>query len=90
MRRYEQVVQEACAGVETSCASCGEFMAKAGSKLIPVDDDRVHSMEPTDGAIQLDNCGIADGSYRVCEACFDALSGGRIPLIRGLRGLPAR
>src|SRR5271155_3972994 len=67
MRRYEQVVQEACAGVETSCASCGEFMAKAGSKLIPVDDDRVHSMEPTDGAIQLDNCGIADGTPHAVE-----------------------
>src|SRR5271167_1446059 len=87
MRRYEQVVQEACAGVETSCASCGEFMAKAGSKLIPVDDDHVHSMEPTDGAIQLDNCGIADGSYRVCEACFDALSGIRIPKFSALNAV---
>jgi hypothetical protein len=31
MRKYEQVVQEACAGVEVSCASCGEFTAKDGS-----------------------------------------------------------
>ncbi len=82
MRRYEQVVQDACAGVETSCASCGEFMAKADSQLIPVDDDRLRSMIPPEGVIQLDNCSIMDGSYQFCKGCFNALDGGRIPKFR--------
>ena len=77
MRRYEQIVQGACAGVETSCASCGEFMARAESELIPVDDDRVHSMKTTEGVTQLDNCSLVDGSYQVCQACFNALNGHR-------------
>jgi hypothetical protein len=38
MGRYEQAVQDACADVETSCASCGGFIAKAESKLIHIDD----------------------------------------------------
>jgi hypothetical protein len=78
MRRYEQVVQDASADVETSCALYGEFMAKARSELIPVDADRLRSMKPTEGVIPLDNC-IVDRSYQVCKACFDALDEGRIP-----------
>src|SRR5712664_4206573 len=30
MRRYEQILQDACVDVENSCASCGEF----GSQLV--------------------------------------------------------
>ncbi len=56
MRKYEQVIEDACKGVEASCASCGEFIAKAGSELIPVDDDRLGSMKPPEDAILLDDC----------------------------------
>jgi hypothetical protein len=87
MRRYEQVIQDACAGVETSCASCGEFMAKDGSELIPVDDDRLRSMMSTEGGIQLDNCSIVDGCYRLCKPCFNALNGGRIPKFSALNAV---
>jgi len=84
MRRYEQVVQNACADVETSCASCGEFMSNAGSELIPVGDDRLRSMKSTEGAVQLDNCNIMDGSYRICPACFDVCSSDLIPKFSAL------
>src|SRR5271154_4083050 len=79
MRRYEQVIQDACEGVEASCASCGEFVAKAKAELIPIDDDRLRSMKPPEGIIRLDDCSLADGSYQVCKACFNALNGRRIP-----------
>ena len=75
MRRYEQVLQDACAEVENSCVSCGEF----GSGLVAVDEDRLRSMEMKIGArIQLDYCGIVNGSYQLCQPCFNALDGGRI------------
>jgi hypothetical protein len=78
-RRYERVVQDAPAGVKTSCALCGGVMAKAGSELISVDHDRLRSMKPTERGAQLDNCGIVDGLYQVCKTCFDAFNGDRIP-----------
>lgn len=79
MHRYEQVIEDACAAVEASCASCGEFVAKAESRLIPVDDNRLHIMKSPEGVVQLDNCGITDGCYRFCMPCFNALTRGRIP-----------
>jgi hypothetical protein len=87
MRRYEQVIQDACADVETSCASCGEFMAKAASKLIPVGDGHLRSMTPTEGVIQLDNCSIVDGSYQVCKTCYSALSADKIPKFSALNAV---
>ena len=78
MRRYEQVIQDTCAGVETSCASCGEFMAKAESELIPVDDDRLRLMKPPEDVVQLDNCSIIDRSYQFCKTCFNTFNRGRI------------
>jgi len=87
MRGYEQVIQDACAGVETSCASCGEFMAKVESKLIPVDDDRLRSMKSSEGVVQLDNCSIMDGAYQFCKTCFNALNGGRIPKFSALNAV---
>ena len=76
MRRYEQVIQDACANVENSCVSCGEF----GSRLVAIDEDRLRSMEMKIGVrIQLDHCGIMDGSYQFCQPCLNALDGGRIP-----------
>jgi hypothetical protein len=76
MRRYEQVIQDACSGVEMSCVSCGEF----GSGLAAVDEDHLRSMEMKIGVrIQLDHCGIVDGSYQFCQPCLNALDGGRIP-----------
>jgi hypothetical protein len=87
MRRYEQVVQDACAGVETSCASCGEFIAKAESKLIHVDDPRLSPMKPSENVVRLDNCSIIDGAYRFCKSCFNALNGGRIPKFSALNAV---
>ena len=87
MRRYEQVIQDTCAGVETSCASCGEFMAKAESELIPVDDDRLRLMKPPEDVVQLDNCSIIDGSYQFCKTCFNTLNGGRIPKFSALNAV---
>src|SRR5579871_3512422 len=89
MRRYEQVIEDACAAVETSCASCGEFLAKAGSEreLIPIRDDRLHSMKSADGVIQLDNCSIANESYQFCKPCFNALNGNRTPKFSALNAV---
>ena len=76
MRRYEQVIQDACSGVEMSCVSCGEF----GSGLAAVDEDHLRSMEMKIGVrIQLDHYGIVDGSYQFCQPCLNALDRGRIP-----------
>jgi len=87
MRRYEQVVQDACASVETSCASCGEFMSKAESELISIDDDRLYSMKSLEGVVQLDNCNIVDGSYQLCKTCFNDLNRGRIPKFSALNAV---
>ena len=87
MRRYEQVVQDACASVETSCASCGEFMAKAGSELISIDDDHLYSMKSLEGVVQLDKCSIVDGSYQFCKTCFNDLNRGRIPKFSALNAV---
>ena len=76
MQRYEQVIQDACAEVENSCASCGEF----GAELVNVGEDRLRSMETVIGVpIQLDDCGFVDGSYVLCKTCLNALDNGRIP-----------
>ena len=87
MRRYEQVIQEACASVETSCASCGEFMTQAESELISIDDDRLYSMKSLEGVVQLDNCSIVDGSYQLCKTCFNGLNRGRIPKFSALNAV---
>src|SRR5271163_572194 len=87
MRMYEQVIQDACEGVEASCASCGEFVAKAEAELIPIDDDRLRSMKPPEGIIRLDDCSLADGSYQACKACFNALNGRRIPKFSALNAV---
>ena len=76
MQRYEQVIQDACAEVENSCASCREF----GAELVAVGEDRLRSMETVVGVpIQLDDCGFVDGSYVLCKTCLNALDNGRIP-----------
>jgi hypothetical protein len=75
MNRYERFIQDACASVEKSCASCGEF----GSGMVPVDHNRLHSIAIGGVSIPLDDCGIADGSYQFCQTCLDALNRGRIP-----------
>ena len=54
-------------------------MAKAGSGLIPVDDERLRSVRLPEGGVQLDNCGMVDCSYQVCHTCLNAFNGGRIP-----------
>ena len=64
--------------METSCASCGKFMAKAELALISVDDDRLHSMKSPEGVVQLDSCSIVDKAYQFCKSCFNAFTGGRI------------
>jgi hypothetical protein len=80
MRRYEDVIQDACISIENSCASCGEF----GSKLTTVGEDRLRLMKAKVEAkfgvqIELDDCSFADGAYRLCQTCFDALDKGKIP-----------
>ena len=46
MYRYEQIIGNACAAVEASCASCGRFLEKAASNLGPIDDRRLHASRP--------------------------------------------
>ena len=46
MYKYEQIIEDACAAVETSCASCGRFLAKTSSSLVPVDDGRLGPFRP--------------------------------------------
>ena len=76
VQRYEQIIQDAWAEVENSCASCGEF----GAELVSVGEDRLHSMETVIGVpIELDDCGFVDGSYLFCKPCLNALNNGRIP-----------
>ena len=41
MYRYEQIIEKACAAVETSCAPCEGFLSKAASNLVPVDNGRL-------------------------------------------------
>jgi hypothetical protein len=41
MYRYEQIIEKACAAVETSCAPCEGFLSKAVSNLVPVDNGRL-------------------------------------------------
>jgi hypothetical protein len=87
MGRYEQAVQDACADVETSCASCSEFIAKAESKLIHVDDRRLGSIKPSENVVRLDDCSITDGAYQFCKSCFNALNGGKIPKFSALNAV---
>ena len=90
MRRYEHVIKDACSTVEISCASCGEFMAKAGPGLIPVGDERLRSMTSPEGTVQLDNCGMVNGAYQVCQTCLNAFNGGRIPKFSALNAVTLR
>jgi hypothetical protein len=76
MRRYEQILQDACVEVENSCASCGEF----GSQLVTVDENWLRSTEVKLGApIQMDKCGVKNGLYQLCGSCLNALNRGKIP-----------
>ena len=71
MYRYEQIIENACAAVETSCAI---FLAKAASSLVPVDDSRLDPFKSSQGVVQLDTCAIIDGYYRFCQECVSALN----------------
>ena len=79
MRRYEQIIKEACAEVEASCASCGEFKAKKELRLIPRDDGRLHLMKSPEGVLQLDGCCLMDRSYCFRPSYFNALNSGKVP-----------
>src|SRR5882762_10255811 len=74
MYRYEQIIENACASVGASCASCGTFLAKAASNLVPVDDGRLGPFKSSQG-IQLNTCAIVDNCYRLCQECVNALNG---------------
>ena len=87
MRRYKQIIQDACTSIETLYASCGEFMVKAESELISIDDDCLYSMKSLEGVVQLDNCSIVDGSYQLCKTCFNGLNRGRIPKFSALNAV---
>ena len=45
MRRYERVIEDACAEVEALCASWGEFKAKKELRHIPRADERLRLMK---------------------------------------------
>jgi hypothetical protein len=66
MYKYEQIIEDACAAVETSCASCGTFLAKTASSLVPIDDGRLRPFKSSQGVLQLDTCSIVDSCYRFC------------------------
>ena len=87
MQRYENVIEEACAGVEASCASCGEFSTRTTLHRIPLDDNRLHPLKSTEGIYQLDTCALEDASYGFCERCFLALHRGHIPKFSALNGV---
>jgi hypothetical protein len=84
MRRYEQILEKACAEVERSCASCGEF----GSELIIVKKDQVYSMELKLGThIELDKCGFVDDEYQLCGSCYGTLKKGKPPKFSAMNGV---
>jgi hypothetical protein len=63
------------------------LMAKAGPGLIPVGDERLRSMTSPEGTVQLDNCGMVNGAYQVCQTCLNAFNGGRIPKFSALNAV---
>src|SRR6267378_2033232 len=76
MRRYEQILQDACVDVENSCASCGEF----GSQLVTVDENWLRSTEAKLGVpIQMDKCGVQNGLHQLCGSCLNSLNRGKVP-----------
>ena len=60
MRRYEQVIEEACAEVEASCASC---VGSKQKRSCGCDDGRLHLMKSLEGVLQLDGCCLMDRSW---------------------------
>jgi hypothetical protein len=86
MYRYEQIIENACASVEASCASCGTFLAKAASNLVPVDDGRLGPFKSSQG-IQLDTCAIVDNCYRLCQECVNALNRRALPKFSALNAM---
>src|SRR2546430_2524620 len=78
MRRYKQIIQDACTSIETLYASCGEFMVKAESELISINDNHLYSMKSLEGVVQLDNRSIVDELYQLYKTCFNDLNRGRI------------
>ena len=62
-------------------------MAKARPGLIPVGDERLRSMTSPEGTVQLDNCGMVNGAYQVCQTCLIAFNGGRIPKFSALNAV---
>lgn len=87
MQRQEQLIEKACAEVEASCASCGEFKAKTELRHVPCDDERLHLMKSPEGVLLLDSCCLMDGSYHLCPSCFNALNGGNIPKFSAMNGV---
>jgi hypothetical protein len=87
MYKYEQIIEGACAAVETSCASCGRFLAKTASSLVPVDDGRLGLFKSSQGVLQLDTCAIVDSCYRFCQECVSALNRRRSPKFSALNAM---
>lgn len=74
MRVREKIIENIVASFQASCACCGVFAALKDLKEISIDDDRLDSMRPEGQRIQLDNCALANGQYRFCHTCFQAIS----------------
>jgi len=87
MQRYENVIEEACAGVEASCASCGEFSARTALHRIPLDDDRLHPLKSTEGIYQLDTCVLEDASYGFASGVSRLFIDDHIPKFSALNGV---
>jgi hypothetical protein len=81
MQRYENVIEEACPGVEASCASCGNFSARTALHRIPLYDNRLHPLKSAEGTF------LEGNSYGFCERCFLALHRGHIPKFSALNGV---
>jgi hypothetical protein len=87
MKRYETIIEDARAGVQAACASCGEFSARTALHRIPLGDTRLHPLMASEGRFQLDSCALEDASYGFCAPCFKALHKGKIPKFSALNGV---
>jgi uncharacterized protein DUF6570 len=65
----------------------GEFKAKKELRHIPLADERLRLMKSSEGVLQLDDCGLMNGSYHFCPSCFNALNGGKVPKFSAMNGV---
>jgi len=87
MSRYENILQEACADVENSCACCGEFVSNTASEQLPVDHPHLQlTWHSDDTTLLLDKCSLRNGFYSFCRQCFRRINDTAIPKFSSLNG----